>query len=320
MKINRDQTPLSAEVVRNDQDFWDWYARRLRGSVKFRRDVVAQKSFSKLRSAIGGLYRSRSMFNEAENAFQQARILYPLSPEANFRLAQEVLVTVGRFAEARDLMEEFRREDPANTKIDDFIRQVDNLARLRERIGKFEGRMRDGKLEVGEALELAELYQQMGQVSLFTQIIMGIVDNKDLPAMYHFRAAQLLAQAHRENEAVRALDRCADRLPKEAPPEAHLEVARMYAAAQKGDKALVSLERYLQKKPSDWNGWLNLAALQIQMGRKDEASRSLEQAVREGGENVMQIIRSDKRFAAVYDEAMSRARNLMGLPGLVPPR
>ncbi len=87
LKINNEPLPgLTPEMVKNDLDFWDWYARRLLKSEKFQRDVTARKSFSKLRCAIAGLYAWRRMFDEAEIAFRQAVDLCPLSPEANFRM------------------------------------------------------------------------------------------------------------------------------------------------------------------------------------------------------------------------------------------
>ena len=55
----RGKRDLTDEDIRNDLDFWDWYTRRLTGDRRFVRDVVARKSFSKLRSAIAGLYAAR---------------------------------------------------------------------------------------------------------------------------------------------------------------------------------------------------------------------------------------------------------------------
>jgi len=54
---------------------------------EFEQDVTAQKSFSKCRSAIAGLYEYHQLWNEAENAYKQAIWLYPKSAEAYMRLA-----------------------------------------------------------------------------------------------------------------------------------------------------------------------------------------------------------------------------------------
>ena len=73
MKINSEPIPeLSETMVKNDMDFWAWYMELLLNDSNFTRDVVARKTFSKLRSAIAGLYAYRRMFNEAETAFRQA--------------------------------------------------------------------------------------------------------------------------------------------------------------------------------------------------------------------------------------------------------
>ncbi|MEA2069393.1 MAG: tetratricopeptide repeat protein, partial [Verrucomicrobiota bacterium] len=113
MKINNKPTPLSAEMVKNDTDFWKWYVARLLGDQKFIRDIVARKSFSKLRSALAGLYAARGKPREAEAAFRQAVALYDLSPEANFRLA-DLISKQGRFDEAIKLFDVFLEKDPNN--------------------------------------------------------------------------------------------------------------------------------------------------------------------------------------------------------------
>ena len=58
MKLNSDSNSINDAIVRNDMEFWDWYTRRLLRDPAFRRDFAAQKSFSKLRTAIAGLYAS----------------------------------------------------------------------------------------------------------------------------------------------------------------------------------------------------------------------------------------------------------------------
>ncbi len=71
MKINSDKSPLNDAIARNDMEFWDWYTRRLLRDPAFRRDFAAQKSFSKLRAAIAGLYAKvgRSELNKTRDEF-----------------------------------------------------------------------------------------------------------------------------------------------------------------------------------------------------------------------------------------------------------
>ena len=124
MKLQSEPLPeLPPESVQNDRDFWDGYTARLLADPRFLRDVVARRSFSKLRSGIAGLYAYRKMFDEAEYAFRQAVALYPDSPEANFRLA-DLLLQRGRGAEAEAVIARLARADPGNMRIREFHEQI----------------------------------------------------------------------------------------------------------------------------------------------------------------------------------------------------
>ena len=141
MKINRKPLPsLSDEIVKQDRDYWvkyvapmigDWlntdtsvqeiasFAEKIylknnlsgfSGDPQFVKNSDAQKMFSKLRSAIGGLYvwrglhataddEKRRMDDEADFAFRQAWALCPYSPEAVFRYVN-LLLSEGRITDA----------------------------------------------------------------------------------------------------------------------------------------------------------------------------------------------------------------------------
>ena len=296
MKINRERTSLSAENARNDLDFWDWYTRRFTSNRWFRRDVVARKSFSKLRSALGGLYANRRMFAEAEAAFNEARMLYPLSPEANFRLVQEVLMPQRRFTEAREVMLEFNRLDPGNTRVPDFISHLEAFEKLWQRIGILEAQRESGQMDVNRAMELAELYQQARQTHLVASIIRNIIETPDLPPQFLFRAAQLAQAANANREMVQALDRLVAVIPRETSPNIYLEIARMYAQAERPDQVRQMMERYLEQNPDDWRGWLDVAILHLGMGESNAAVSQVERAIRLGGQEAVNIINQDQRF------------------------
>src|SRR5439155_14317471 len=126
MKINRQPLAvLSEELVRRDREFWTRYIQAMigdwlhdtsigdvvsfvekvhvchdlsgfKGDPRFIQNDAPQKSFSKLRSSIGGLYAWRGgnagspdekerMLAEADFAFRQALALCPRSLEALFR-------------------------------------------------------------------------------------------------------------------------------------------------------------------------------------------------------------------------------------------
>ena len=113
---------------------------------------------------------------------------------------------------------------------------------------------------------------------------------------------------------VKSLDLCVERLPPDAPPDIIIDMARMYAKAQRYDRMAVALKVYLRRIPTDWKAWLDLSAIQINMKQMPEASKSLEQAIRCGGQEAMGVVQQDQRFAPIRDAAFSRAQNMMGIP------
>lgn len=105
-----DDTPVSEVCAFVDQVFGKKKLDPFRGDPKFVQDDDACKEFSKLRSAIGGLYAWRlnnttsdaerlRMGKEADFAFRQAFALCPYSPEALFRYVN-LLIQRGRIDEA----------------------------------------------------------------------------------------------------------------------------------------------------------------------------------------------------------------------------
>lgn len=263
MKINRDQLPaLSAEDARNDLDFWDWYTRRLLSSNKFIRDVVARKSFSKLRSAIGGLYVFRNQFPESERAFKEALALYPLSPEANFRLA-DLYMRWNRMDDAYTVMKAFTVEDPGNDRAVEFVNELGRRRDMSGRITTLEGMLGSGQGSLTHALELADLYRQVGQDPRFMALTASILSNSNIPA------------------------------------QAYLAIVKMYADARKFDQMATALTKYLERVPADMKAWVDLAAVRLALQKPDECVQAVMQAIKVGGDEAKALLRQDKRFDAI---------------------
>jgi tetratricopeptide (TPR) repeat protein len=68
---------LTPEMVEKDFQFWKNYKARLLGNPRYRNDVDAQRSFSKLRQTTGNIYRHHKMTKEAERAYWEALELWP---------------------------------------------------------------------------------------------------------------------------------------------------------------------------------------------------------------------------------------------------
>jgi tetratricopeptide (TPR) repeat protein len=315
MKINKDIQPrISPQRINDDLDFWDWYTRRLTSDNMFRRDIVARKSFSKLRSAIAGLYVfcNERRPEEAERAFHESRLLYPLSPEANFRLA-ELYMMLGRTVDVKRLISGFGRQDPGNRNVPEFLGHVGRTEQLTTKIRELEGRMKGGGLNVEAAFELSECYFQLGQPATAATILDGILAASNLPAYHCLNVAKLMLRAGRTPEMNKAIDMCTNRMPSNAPVEAYIDIARLYAQSGQLDKMGRTLEQYLRIQPNDWKAWLDLASIQIGMKQTNDASRSLEQALRCGGQQAMTIVNQDPRFRPIPRMAGPKTKNIMDL-------
>ena len=172
MKINRQQVPeITEDMLQKDHEFWSKYSERLvgnwitydtplkdicafadrvylrrdftgfKGDRKFVRDDVAQKSFSKLRSAIGGLYAWRlgqdcpqemrpktaadqqRLLRETEFALRQAFAFCPYSPEAVYKL-MNLLMGSGRLDDAILVTETSLKFDPSNPVFQNLVNQL----------------------------------------------------------------------------------------------------------------------------------------------------------------------------------------------------
>jgi hypothetical protein len=117
---------IAPAVVARDHVYWDALFEELHNDPRFQRDEAAKKTFSRLRSAIGGLYAFRRMVPEAEYTFRQAIALCPESPDANFRFAQ-FYVELGRYDDAMAVLDDFAKHDRYNARIHDFIGTVRRL-------------------------------------------------------------------------------------------------------------------------------------------------------------------------------------------------
>ncbi len=321
MKINNNRANLDPETVKNDLDFWDWYTRRLFSNPKFIRDIVARKSFSKLRSAIAGLYANKRMYVQAETAFQQARTLYPLSPEATFRLAQEVMLPLRRIKDARDLLVEFSNRDPGSTKSQGFITHLDGLLALDKRTKELEAKQKEGKIDIRTALELIQCYQQGRKNQQFVQLTRKLLVQTNMPPEVFLKIAGLSLQAKQYKEMTDALALCENKLGPRTPPNVYLEIAKMYAAAKRMDKMLPALEKYLRLNPSDWKAWLDMASVQYSMKKTTAATRAMQEAMRTGGSEALTVINKDKRLqeiARLVPRKQMRP-NLTTLPGMPQP-
>ncbi len=287
MKINNKPTPLTPEIIKNDNDFWNWYCDRLLNNEKFIRDIVARKSFSKLRTALAGLYAAKGKPKEAEAAFRQSVALYDLSPEANFRLA-DLISRQGRFDEAIKLFDAFLEKDPNNEKAEEFRTNLKKMKKMSAKKQQLEQILKTGKIDFNQSMELISVYFNMGQVRQADALAAQMLRGQDLS------------------------------------PQAIMQIAQIMAQTQRYPIVEQALKKYTADQSNDPNGWINLAGLQLILNKRSEMLTSLKKAIEVGGEPVRNRLRTDQRFAAVrntpeFKKLVPPKQNSMGLapiPGL----
>jgi len=321
MKINAERTPIERATMQDDMMFWDWYTRHLLRAPMFRRDLPAQKSFSKLRSAIAGLYAARGMLGESERAFQEARTLYPVSPEANFRLIQEVLLRQARYAEAIDILDEYNQRDPNNGRGFDFasfIRRVrETEAKVRELTAKAQA---SKTLAPGDAFELAMAYRELGQNESAATYLNQLAGLPNLSVERLFEIGTLLGSLKKHADAAKVMDSVMARLPANVPPEQLMEIVRVYGEAGQPDKMIVPLSRYLQLRPNDWNAWLDMATLSAMRQQQQQMQYALRKALELGKSQALQRIQENGVLRQVAGPVLQQMmqQGPVGLPGLGP--
>ena len=323
MHINPERTQLGRENVEDDMDFWDWYVRRLTRDGRYRRDIVAQKSFSKLRSAIAGLYFNRGRTQEAERAYNDARVLYPVSPEATFRYVQDILIQQRRYDEALEVVDFFCSKDPNNDRgpyVRDFVGNMEaderELSALLARVPP------SGKPALADALRIAKLYGRLGAPGAPRSLLAGYVDEPGLNVGDCFDLALALEELGDAAGAARAMSRVWQSGYVMKNPERLWRAIRVFEAQYDSQKLAVLIPAYIEQKPVDWQGWVSRAILMCVTGRDVDAWSSLMKAYSFGGQKVLNAVENNPVLRSLYDRIAADSDGaLPGVPagaGLAP--
>ena len=240
------------------------------------------------------------------------------------RFVQEVLLRESRFAEAVRVMRELQKQDPGNKRIPQFLGYIDQIRKMNELIRTYEGKMRQNKLNVQEALQLANLYRQAGQTARFKLVIDTLLKNTNMPWQVAYQCAILLEQAKDYKTMDRALQCVLRKMPRSRNYAAdYLKIAQLYASGHQAAGMVAALEIYLKLRPDDWKGWLDLASLKIGLKDTAAAREAVRRARRLGGLDAEAIIRKDPRFAALLQTSPAASRDTTGsnidllkLPGI----
>ncbi len=300
MKINPERHALNGEIVRNDMEFWDWYQRRLLRDPAFRRDFPAQKSFSKLRAAIAGLYARSGQTSVADQAFREAVLLYPASPEATFRYAQEVLMPLRKWNAITDLLDYTDRVDPNNTRTGQMRDYVKKLQPITEKITQLQDKATHGGLSASENIELAQSQMSLGQTVQAASTIRRLLARPEANAFdVLYLSATILAQCGQRGDAGNAMKRALPLVPANLDPRIRREMAAVLAEGGLMAEADACLGEYLRTQPKDADALLQLAIIKDALGKSYDAQNAIYQAYQADQQVFSQRLQSNEQLQRI---------------------
>jgi tetratricopeptide (TPR) repeat protein len=339
MKINRNPLPeLPDDVFKRDHAFWSNYSDRLignwitydtpvkeivdfiekvylrhdysgfKGDLKFVRDDQAQKSFSKLRSSIAGIYAWRlsaqcpdeyrqknaagtqALIRETDFAFKQAFAFCPYSPEAVFRYIN-FLLQYNRMEDALLVAQICLKLDPYNDQVKNLVKQLGDFknqtaarSQVETQLQQMENEARANPGNLQNLLSLANLYLQMQQTNRTIELFDRVMADPHVS----FTEAGFIAQTY----------------------------------AKIGN--LAKLEAVLQKivtlVPDQPEPWYDLAALDAIMGKSDQTLPNLRQSLKLSAQRLKSNPTAhDLLSEARKDPRFNSLRNLPEFQKMVPP-
>jgi tetratricopeptide (TPR) repeat protein len=253
MKINRDPLPtpeqnpqLWTEIVNRDKAYWNKLCEEFDARPEFRRDSDAQKTFSKLRSAIGGVYANRRLVVEAEYAYKQALQLCPESPEANFRLAQ-LYMELSRPDDALATLRALQKLDPLNDKIQTAIQQILNMKQSRQEVGQLESARATNSRDFTLLGQLAQAYSRAGQNDRIAPLLNSYLAQTNVAPDDILQAAQAFMNLGRVDDALATLQLMMRRFPQDARP--YFAFALVRTAQNNTAEAISMLEKAIELAP-----------------------------------------------------------------------
>jgi tetratricopeptide (TPR) repeat protein len=273
MKINKEMLPppsqdgkLWQEIVAKDKAYWDKLTKEFTDREEFRRNADAKKSFSKMRSAIAGLYLYRGMIDEAKYAFRQSIELCPESPEGNFRLA-ELCMNQRKYADARALIAAYLKIDEYNTSAKGFLDQITDIENMDMRREELLTKLnKGGGADLKDIIELMTIYARLNLHAELVRLSDLVMSNS------------------------------------KAPAECYFQVGMILSSIRQTDKALAAFRRYVAVAPRDPRGLVEVGWLSIMNGKTNEGYDFWRRAVEVGGEATRTQLRSEQRFQPLWQD------------------
>lgn len=293
MKLNNVPTPITEEMIKNDTDFWAWYSDRLLNDNKFMRDASARRSFSKLRSALAGLYVQRA--NVKQSQAQQLR------QQASSKIQQaasqpQTASTQAMRGEARELNAEAascsedakRLYETGEAAYRQAIQLYDLSPESNFRLVNLmasQGRFDEAIALLETLLQKDEHNQNAKQLLISLQFNMDLGTIRSSLASGELEAADALAVKWIEHE--------------DPNTQIIMQIAQIMATAKRYMIVEKAMSKYTQLVPEDYNGWINLGAFQLIRGQNEEMWQSLKTAIATNAAESRKMLQQDQRFNAI---------------------
>ena len=189
---------LPDEAVKNDFHFWDDYKKRLLEDPNFRADFDARRSFSKLRSTAGNIYKHWKLFPEAERAYKEALDLWPCEG-GSLNALMLLQWDRGEFDEILKYLGRAMEEDPNAAAWREMLGYAHKRKELHGAMCSLEATLESQPKNREARKELIALYRQTGQTNKAGEYLdNGIITHWDDPDFLRFAIAyhQLGSKPH----------------------------------------------------------------------------------------------------------------------------
>jgi len=247
LKVNKEpRAQFDPATIPCDRDYWDKLITKLLADPHFRGNEMARKTYSKMRSAIGGVYAYRKLYEDAEYAYRQSIQLCPDSPEANFRTSQLLLET-GRHDEAIQVLESYQKLDPANSRIGLAIQQIRGMKQSTADIQELEKQLSTQPHDLKLVAQLAQAYLRMQQFGRIQSLFDNFLAQPAVTVGEMLQIAQFYLSVNQTSLAVRTIEQAIQRFPHEADPGYALAVIHVARGAT--NDALTALRHAIEINP-----------------------------------------------------------------------
>jgi tetratricopeptide (TPR) repeat protein len=243
MKLNASPLPsLDPKVVQQDMVYWKKLCADLLGNQCFLDDIVARRSFSKLRSSIAGVYTYRQMLPEAERALREAMDLCPSSGEARARII-ELFLGQERYSEATHICQEWINLDPRNPGVWQATKRVEQVKALAAKEAELASLYEFNKNDSNFIFQYAAVLYDRGKVAESDKAVDTFLDGKEFNLVAWQTAINLVTKSQRIDRVESLLSRLTSRDAKNALAWYNLGIVQ--AILSKKEAAIVSLGKAL---------------------------------------------------------------------------